>query len=232
MDKEYKLVHFSLDPFSRRIRLALNEYGVSYALMEEYPWKKREELLQLNPSGQVPVLILPSGEAICGHEAITPFIDENIGVTQPLSLMPKDLFARAEIRRLTAWFDDKFRKEVSDNIIHEKLNKRLMHVAEGGGPPNMDKIRLGMQNLKNHLDYIGHVVEQRNWMAGEDLSHADLAAGAQLSVLDYLGDVPWDHNIMAKDWYARLKSRPSFRGLLKDHLSTIEPSSSYADLDF
>ncbi|MDP4725424.1 MAG: glutathione S-transferase family protein, partial [Alphaproteobacteria bacterium] len=61
---------------------------------------------------------------------------------------------------------------------------------------------------------------------------ADLAAAAHLSVVDYLGDVPWDKHENAKSWYARIKSRPSFRALLHDRLPGITPSATYGDLDF
>jgi glutathione S-transferase len=50
--------------------------------------------------------------------------------------------------------------------------------------------------------------------------------------VDYLGDVPWDEDEMAKDWYARLKSRPSFRALLADRAPGMPPAAHYADLDF
>jgi glutathione S-transferase len=64
------------------------------------------------------------------------------------------------------------------------------------------------------------------------LTLADLMAAAQLSAIDYLGDVPWDAHEGAKDWYARLKSRPSFRALLADNLPGAPPPPHYADLDF
>ena len=69
-------------------------------------------------------------------------------------------------------------------------------------------------------------------MAGNSLSQADLAAAAHLSCLDYLGDVPWNDVPAAKDWYMRIKSRPSFRPLLADQIRGVRPPQSYADLDF
>ena len=50
--------------------------------------------------------------------------------------------------------------------------------------------------------------------------------------LDYLGDVPWDEDETAKDWYARVKSRPAFRALLSDRVPGITPANHYANLDF
>ena len=66
----------------------------------------------------------------------------------------------------------------------------------------------------------------------EEISAADLTAAAHLSCLDYLGDVPWDEHPVAKEWYARLKSRPSFRPLLADHWPGTNPPEHYANLDF
>jgi glutathione S-transferase len=61
---------------------------------------------------------------------------------------------------------------------------------------------------------------------------ADFAAAAQLSVLDYSSDVDWDRHAVVKDWYAKIKSRPSFRGLLADQVAGFPPPPHYADLDF
>jgi len=64
------------------------------------------------------------------------------------------------------------------------------------------------------------------------LSYADLAAAAHLSAIDFGGDVDWSVSAAAKDWYARIKCRPSFRPLLTDAVSGITPPAHYADLDF
>jgi glutathione S-transferase len=82
------------------------------------------------------------------------------------------------------------------------------------------------------LDYIGYLTEQRRWIAGDELTLADITAAAHLSCVDYLGDVPWSDHPNAKDWYARIKSRPSFRPLLGDHIPGAPPPPHYADLDF
>jgi glutathione S-transferase len=44
--------------------------------------------------------------------------------------------------------------------------------------------------------------------------------------------VPWDAHEPAKEWYARIKSRPSFRTILADHIPGVPPPAHYADLDF
>jgi len=61
---------------------------------------------------------------------------------------------------------------------------------------------------------------------------ADVAAAGALSVLDYLGEIEWREFEAARDWYSRMKSRPSFRSLLNDRVRGLSPASHYADLDF
>jgi glutathione S-transferase len=107
-----------------------------------------------------------------------------------------------------------------------------MPPEQGGGPPDTAALRAARSNIRYHLNYIGWLMGNRHWLAGDRLSYADLAAAAHLSVADYLGDVPWSENEAAKHWYARVKSRPSFRPLLQDVIPGVPPAASYADLDF
>jgi len=82
------------------------------------------------------------------------------------------------------------------------------------------------------LDYIGFLCKRRKWLAGDTLSYADISAAAQLSTLDYFNDVPWEHNSDTKEWYALVKSRPSFQPLLKDRVPGFKPPIHYDNLDF
>ena len=135
---------------------------------------------------------------------------------------------RAEVRRIVDWFDDKFNKEVTENLVGEKVMKRFL----GLGAPDSKAIRAGHSNISTHLSYISYLVERRKWLAGNELTLADITAAAHLSAIDYLGDVPWDDYPSAKEWYVRIKSRPSFRPLLSDYIPGAPPSKHYANLDF
>ena len=149
-----------------------------------------------------------------------------------MRLLPRESGARVEVRRLMSWFHDKFFAEVSGPLTTERFYKRHMPVASGGGSPDTEVLRAARHNIRYHLAYIGWLVRTRDWLAGERLSYADLAAAAHLSAVDYLGDVPWSEDEAAKNWYARVKSRPSFRPILAETLAGVPPSKTYADLDF
>jgi len=186
---------------------------------------RRREFLAINPAGEVPVLIEDDGTSIADSQTICEYLEE---VVPDPSIFPADLKERAEARRIVAWFDRKFSAEVSENLVGEKIFKRFLKT----GAPNSALIRAGQQNIHYHLDYIGWLSERRNWLAGGVFSVADIAAAAHLSSVDYLGDVPWEDHISAKEWYVRIKSRPSFRAILADHLPGEPPPKHYADLDF
>lgn len=227
-----QLIHHRLCPHSRFIRVALAEYGIAPELVDEPVWERREEFLALNPAGTTPVLI-DEGIAVPGAMVIAEYVDEKIGLERGNQrLMPGGIEARVETRRLTHWFNDKFFAEVTDYLVQEKIFKRHLPVAEGGGPPDSSAIRAARANIRYHLDYIGWLLRERNWLACERMTYADLAAAAHLSTADYLGDVPWEENESAKNWYARIKSRPAFRPLLVESLPGMTPPARYADLDF
>jgi glutathione S-transferase len=226
------LLHYPLCPFSRSVRLALSESAIEATLTEERPWDWRAAFLEINPAGTVPVLVGDDHTPISGTYAISEYLDEIIeldGGRGGFKLFPGDTLARAEVRRLVDWFHRKFHEEVTVYILDEKVYRRF---RPNGGSPNLDAIRAGNQNLRHHLAYISHLAETRPWLAGEAMSFADLAAAAHLSSLDYLGEVPWEDYEGAKNWYALLKSRPSFRPLLADRVAGFIPSGTYADLDF
>lgn len=146
--------------------------------------------------------------------------------------MPPAPADRAEVRRLVSWALDKLDDEVVGYLVTEKVLKRLAPTANGGGSPDAAAIRAGRSNIRYHLRYIGYLVARRNCLAGRELTFADLAVAAELSCADYLGEVPWEEDATAKQWYARVKSRPSFRDILADSVRGALPATHYADLDF
>lgn len=220
-------------PQSRFARLALAELGLEVELVEEKPWDRRIPFLEINPAGNLPLLIDDSGLAIPGARVLAEYLDDMGGhAGSDRRFLPQDPQARVEARRLFEWFTVKFHEEVSDYLAMEKIYKRFMPPELGGGPPDMGAIRAARANVRYHLKYIGYLISKRNWLAGDHMTFADLAAAAHLSVVDYLGDVPWDEDETAKLWYAKIKSRPSFRPLLADRVAGMAPADHYENLDF
>ena len=142
--------------------------------------------------------------------------------------MPRGALDRHEVRRLCAWFDDKFNSEVTQPILNERVWKKILR----SGYPDSRAVKDGLRAIKEHMDYLAGLLEDRRWLAGGAMSLADFTAAAHFSCLDYISDVDWDRSEVLRDWYATIKSRPAFRGVLADQVPGIQPAPHYAELDF
>ncbi len=219
-----RLYHFALSPYCRKVRLTLAEKKLDVELVEERYWEPSPEFLRRNPAGKVPVLKIDA-RIMSESQAICEYLEESVPANP---LMPRDAEGRYEVRRLCAWFDDKFQAEVTSKLLHERVNKKVM----GQGYPDSKNVKSGSVRIKVHLDYMAMLLDERRWLAGDVMTLADLTAAAHLSCLDYISDVDWHRSAVVKDWYAKIKSRPSFRALLADQVSGFPPAAHYADLDF
>ena len=217
--------HLPLSPHCRKVRLVLAEKRLPFELRVERVWERRPDYLEANPAGTVPTLLEDNGLAIPDSSVICEYLDEAYPETP---IMGDTIQERVEVRRLAAWFDGKFAAEVTQNLLGEKY----MRAQARRGNADPASIRAGYTALRYHLDYLGWLAENREWLAGPNLSLADFAAAAHLSCLDYIGDVDWRLSRPAKDWYARIKCRPGFRTLLSDRVPGIVPPEHYVDLDF
>ncbi len=225
-----EILHQPLSPVCRMARLALAEKKLEAAALVERFWEGRPAFLAMSPAAQLPVL-RDGDVAVTGAFAIPEYLEE----TYPeIPLWPADPAERREARRLLDWFLTVFQAQVTDGLLFQKVNPRYGGVARppGGSGPDLQAIRAGLEALRAQLDLIGELADRRRWLAGDALTYADLAAAAQLSAIDYVGDVPWSANEAAKTWFMRMKSRPSFRPLLAETIPGLPPARHYPLLDF
>jgi glutathione S-transferase len=221
------LLHqFPLCPFSRKVRLLLGEKGVGYELVLERPWERRDEFVDLNPAGTTPVIVSDDRNVKLMHSgAICEYFEEVVDKARMVSGTATD---RAEIRRLTAWFDEQFYAAVTGPLLHERMLKRVVHRAS----PDTAALREAMKAANDMLGYVDWLIDNRPWLGGAALSLADLAAAAHLSVADYLGGIDWRAHEQTRGWYMAMKSRPSFRPLLAERMGGIAPPKDYDKVDF
>lgn len=224
-----RLFHMPLDPASRMIRIALAEKGLPAQFEAMAPWSHADEIAAANPAGTIPVLIEEDEEGapqpLSPASAVMDYLEERY--PDP-AIFPGEIFERAEIRRLVLWFTEKFEIEVISMTVRERIDKRAMRQ----GQPDYDVLRAGINALDWHMDYFEWLLEKRSWFAGEYFSAADIAAAAYLSCLDYVDAIAWPRFSNLKEWYARVKCRPSFRPILRDRTDIAPPPRHYDDLDF
>lgn len=221
----WQLYQFPLCPFSRKVRLLLSEKGIAYELERENPWDGRDEFYALNPAGRTPVLHnREKGITLVDSRAICEYFEETVDKAPMIVGTAQN---RAEIRRLVALFDENFFADVTLPFLNERMKKRLFLRA----PPDSQLLRSAMKLANDHLDYMDWLIDNRPWLAGSQMSLADLAAAAQISVADYLGGIDWSSHEQTRGWYSVFKSRPSFRPLLSERMDVIQPPSHYADVN-
>lgn len=223
-----RLLHHKLDPSSRLIRLMCEEYAVPLDLNEISPWKREPKFLEISPAGTLPILMADNMPPIVGVLACLHAVEEQFAPDAVQSLMPVSAVARSENWRLIEWVLVKLNDEVTQYVLGEKVGKRDIP----GQTPDTNVLRAAKTNLSEHMNYFNWLLASRSWLAGEEMSLADFALAAHLSSLDYLGDISWSDAGDVKDWYSRMKSRPSFRSLLADRVVGTPASKTYANLDF
>ena len=200
--------------------MALAEKNMEYKLEIEKTWERRTEFLAMNPAGDLPLLVEQDGTILSNSQVICEYLEE---VYPEVNLIGHDPVQRAETRRLVNWFDRKFNKEVTENLVNEKLMKFILNLGHPHGP----SVRAGRANIHYHLDYIGFLTERREWLAGDFFSLADISAASHLSAVDYMGDVPWEQHEAAQKWYERVKTRPGYQELLEERVPGYDPAVDY-----
>ncbi|MBY0305079.1 MAG: glutathione S-transferase family protein [Sphingomonas sp.] len=222
----WQLYQFPLCPFSRKVRLLLGEKGVGYDLVRESPWTRRDEFLDMNPAGQTPVMVEPSRSLVLiDSMAICEYLEETV---DKAAMINGTATNRAETRRLVAWFDTQFYRDITAPLLQERMEKRIVHRAA----PDAKALREAMKAAVGHLDYTDFLLDHRTWLGGATMGLADLAAAAQISVADYLGGIDWKGHEQTARWYRGFKSRPSFRPMLSERMEGIAPPAHYDDVDF
>ena len=221
----WQLHQFALCPFSRKVRLCLGEKGVAYDLVPERPWERTDALLDMNPAGETPVLVDADKRlTLIDSTVICEYFEETV---ERAPLLAGAAAQRAEIRRLVAWIDRHVFGEAVGPLLHERLIKRIRRQT-----PDAGILRVAMRAANQQLDYLDYLLDHRAWLAGPQLSLADLTAAAHISVADYLGGIDWRAHEPLTRWYQGLKSRPSFRPLLSERMSPVEPPKHYDKVDF
>jgi glutathione S-transferase len=224
----YRLYHHFICPFSRKVRAHLAAKEIGFELVQENFWERRKEFIAMNPAGTLPILFDNSNATvISGSSTIIEYIEEKHPESK--NFIGESPTKRAEARRLQSWFDDKFYQEVSRHVLNERFFNRYL---PGVNSPNSEVLRVARRNLNIHLSYVEYLLETRKYLAGEHISVADFAAAAQISALDYFGDVNWQHYLPVKDWYSLIKSHKNFGEILKDRLPNVIPPEWYSKLDF
>jgi glutathione S-transferase len=212
-----QITHLLFSPASRLSRLLIGEKRL---ICDHVPAE--------DVAAHLPVFIDADGTRCEGLWAV---VDHLEGVYPENPQFPEDAEMRGETLRWLDWCMGDFSERATRRIVFEKANPRFTG-APSRSTPDMNVIRKGRDGLAKAMAELGRLIEERGYLAGKVCTIADLALAANLSALDYFGEVKWNEFPLMREWYMRVKSRPSFRSLLADRAPGQPPVSQYAELDF
>lgn len=214
-------------PLSRKIHFGLLEKQLKPHLVLEKTWQPSARLIALNRTGQLPVLV--DREVICANDYVAcEYLNEAYGA---VCLMGKTLAARTETRRLVSWFDTYFYRDVYKTLFYERALKKYTSRGADRGPSTLT-LKEGRVKLREYLESLDQVASEHIYLNRHAFSWADIAGAAHLSCIDYLGDIPWQDFPSVKEWYLKIKSRPTFRIFQAQTFPGLTPCAWYGCLDF
>jgi glutathione S-transferase len=228
VEEGHQLCHEVICPFSRKLRILLEEKNISFSLVLFDEWKKKSQALAHNSRARTPIFFDKDNYLfICEVSNIVEYIEEKWCKN---SLLGEDLTQRVEVRRLQSWFDNKLYDDVTKHILQQRYYSIFGNQKEK--IPSTQVISNATHNLSIHLRYISSLLENSNYIAGRKFSIADISAAAHISTLDYFGDIKWKNFEAVQSWYSLIKSKKSFSSILKDKIPGIIPASCYSKVDF
>ncbi len=213
-----------ISPFCFKVRLVLDEKGLEYHTINKGKASDLDDIRQMDPSGNLPILLDEGDIIISHHHAICEYLDS----VYEIGLLGRNPIEKSEVLKMSFWFDEKFYNEVSKHL----LNERYYKILQNGSVPSGRIISIARANLEAHLRYFSFILSRYNFISGDFMSLADFAGASQLAVLDYLNEINWDKFKEVKDWYVKIKSRKSFKSILKERVKNMLPPPHYSNLDF
>lgn len=215
------LTHLVFSPPSRLARLLVGEKRL------QCEFRQAED-----PADHLPALTErqsadDDGIDYVGLWAIIDYLERNY---EDHPLFPDDAGDCRDALRWLDYLTGLFPERITKRIVFERASPRYTGALRSS--PDMNVVRKGREELVKAMGEFGAVIEPKGNLAGKHCSVADLALAANLSALDYFGEIKWDDFPPMHEWYMRIKSRPAFHSLLTDNVPGQRPSMNYAELDF
>lgn len=197
-----RLIGSLTSPYVRKVRIVLAEKKLDYKLELDDPWSAQPKVVDSNPLGKVPCLVLEGGEAMFDSRVIVEYVDTLSPVGR---LIPERGRERAEVRTWEALADG-----IMDAAIAARMEQHWSGRTEAQRSPAWIERQLGKVDLG--LAAMSRALGDRNGCCGLHLSLADIASGCALGYLDFrFPAIEWRtrHPNLAR-LADRLAQRPSF----------------------
>lgn len=177
-----KLIGSLTSPFVRKVRIVLAEKKLDYKFELEDVWAPGSTILQANPLGKVPCLVMEGGEAVFDSRVIVEYVDTLSPVGKLIPLSGRE---RVEVRTWEA---------LADGLLDAAILVRLEQTFAGRTPEQRSAawIERQMAKVDASLSAMSQGLGERPWCAGTHYTLADIAVGCALGYLDFrYRDLDW-----------------------------------------
>ena len=195
-----KLLYTPNSPYARKVRIVAIEKHIDIELEEVDLGAPDSRVVQYNPLGKVPVLILDDGTGLYDSRVIIEYLDARTPVTR---LMPNDTRLRIDVIRWGALADG-----ICDATVAIMLEERKDQQHQSAA-----FIEKQFTKVVNGLAALNRDISKKKWCVNETFSLADIAVGCMLGYVSLrLKSLDWQNEYpsLAKQ-YTILSKRPSFK---------------------
>ncbi len=200
-------------PFVRKVRVALAEKGIAYDLIPVMPMGQPPEFLAISPLGKIPVyqdgeFTLPDSSCIIAYlEKTTP--------TPPL--YPADARSFGTAHFLEEYADTRLAEVLGPLFVQRIVNVKIMK-----GEPDQAAIEEALEKTPPVLDYLEGAVGDEEYLAGGQLSVADIAVATQFVNWAHAGEtVDATHWPRLGAYLERIHARPSFKAVIEEEQAQL-----------
>jgi len=200
-----KLIGSLASPYVRKVRVVMAEKRLDYQFEHEDVWNS-DRILDSNPLGKVPCLVMEGGEAVFDSRVIVEYVDTLSPVSR---LIPERGRERAEVRTWEA---------LADGVLDAAVLARLERTWAGRKDGERSSAWVERQHGKIHaaLAAMGKGLGDKPFCSGIHFSLSDIAVGCALGYLDFrFAEIDWRgaHPNLTR-LHDKLSQRPSFRDTL------------------
>lgn len=234
-DFEYFLYYDIACPLGRQLYILLKENNLKHHIIKynnNYGAGAKEEekntFALKNPFNIAPFLVIKNNVNNTFFEVYGIFNCINMINNKCKNLIPIDLDKKIATHNTVYLINTNFFHEVTQIIIYEKIKKYLIKKET----PDSLVLSSTRKNLSKYINYFTKMINLNTKLTNENLSLADIALFAHISLLDYVNEIDWGRHEILKEWYLIIKSRPNFRKILNEFIPGFAPSYSYKNLDF
>ena len=201
-----KLLGAVTSPYVRKVRIVMAEKKLEYQFLLEDVWAADTRIVESNPLGKVPCLLMETGEALYDSRVIVEYLDTLSPVGK---LIPPSGRERTEVK---VW------EALADGLLDAAIAARLEAHWAGRTEEQRSQVWIDRQLGKVHdsLSAMSRGLGDKPWCAGNHLTLADIAVGCALGYLDFrFPNIGWRNDFPLLDkLQEKLMQRPSFQETL------------------